>query len=277
MKSFLCLAILVIFFPVPLPVTPYLAQAPREIPKSDIFSAPAAFPSRAIRSVVIDAGHGGKDYGAVSPWGIREKDLALEIARAVRDELKENGIRVIMTRDRDRFIPLSNRAKIANEKDADLFVSIHANAAASPELRGFEVYYLSDSAPAASLSALPREGRAWRVSLGYPEIPTGDLRAALLDLRTDENRRQAVRLAGFVRHEVGNAASFSVGRLRPANFYVLRATDCPAALVEIGYLTNREDAAQLGDSGYKQKLAGAITRGILNYQSEFDRTNGFSR
>lgn len=276
MKSFLCLAILAIFFPLPLPVLPYLNPGSTEGYKSSTQSILAA-PFRTIRSVVIDAGHGGKDFGAVSPWGIKEKEIALEMARFVRDELKQHGIRVIMTRNNDHFIPLSKRAQIANKKEVDLFVSIHANASVSPSLQGFEIYYLSDAPRETLPSIFSEEDLNADLALGYTGEATDDLKAVLLDLRKGENRRQAIRVAGFIRNSVGNSVAIFANRLRAANFYVLRTTECPAVLVEIGYLTNQEDAAQLAELDYKKKMAHAIVWGILNYKFEFERTNGFSK
>ena len=258
MKSFLCLALLLVFLPAPFSVLPYLNKAAPESTQTSVVSLMAPFST--VQRVVIDAGHGGRDFGAISPWGIREKDLVLEAAKALRDELKSHGVGVIMTRNRDRFIPLSRRARIANKREADLFVSIHANASSSETLGGFEIYMLSDV----------------RSALARGNEPSNSLEAALWDLKETEKRKEAFRVAGFIQDSVEGSVPLSANRLRRAGFYVLKQTECPAVLIEIGYLTNHENAAQLGDSEYKKKLVQAIVGGILNYKSDFERTDGFA-
>ena len=233
-------------------------------------------PQHVIHRVVIDAGHGGKDFGAVSPNGLREKNLTLEVARRVSDDLRARGIEVVMTRNKDVFIPLANRAKVTNKKGVDLFISIHANASLSKSLKGFEVYYLSEAADDLALAVERAENSALHFESAAVEVGNENLNTILWDLRESENRRESIRLA----NAIGNAALHSVPiearRIRSANFYVLKWSESPAVLVEMGYLTNHQDENKLKNSHYRRKLAAAVVKGILNFKQQFDQSNGFT-
>ncbi len=244
-------------------------------------AAPAAIalplmPRPMIQTIVVDAGHGGRDNGAVSPGGLLEKDVNLEFARRVRDGLVGTGVSVILTRDRDTFVPLPVRTQVANEKRADLFVSIHANASESRSLKGFEICYLSDPSTdhaeavrrAESLSGVTRT-EAIRESDSY-------LKAALWDLKDAENRRDALHLAGSIGDMAQHSVPIGAKRLRTANFYVLKWTECPAVLVELAYLSNRSDESKLRSERYRRRMAAAIVDGILKFKREYERSPGAS-
>jgi N-acetylmuramoyl-L-alanine amidase len=198
-------------------------------------------PSR-IRRIVVDAGHGGQDHGATSRYGTREKDLVLDVARRVRDELRSLGLDVIMTRDSDFFVPLEERSQIANGRQADLFVSIHANASQSPSLKGFEIYHV-------------------------PPWAGNDIE----DRKDSQARAESVRMAGIVADAVERSVEISNRRIKSARFMVLKQTLCPAVLIEMGYITNREDEKRLNDPLYRQKLARGIVWGLLDYKSHVDK------
>lgn len=233
-------------------------------PKTAAPAKPAVIvPARQLERVVLDPGHGGHDTGAISPYGTREKDLVLEMALAVRDELVRRGVDVRLTRDSDVFIPLEERAKIANDWKADLFVSIHANAAQARTLRGFEIYTLSEDTDDLVL-ARERSGGS-------------TLDAILGDMRGRENRRQSVKVAEHVSGRVDDYAAVEARRLKHANFRVLRNTECPAVLVEIGYLTNRRDHTRLSSPKYRRSMVDGIAGGIWTFKREFEATDGFSR
>lgn len=239
-----------------------------------VWGYPETSPIR-LETVVVDAGHGGKDLGAVSARGTREKDLALEIARGVRDGLRRRGVSVVMTRDADRFIPLPLRAKVANRKRADLFVSVHLNASESKTLKGFEVYSLSEATDDHALSL----ERAENASLGLggaPEPSDPELRTVLWDLKEAANRRESVRLANMIGDSALHSLPIAARRIRQANFHVLKHTQCPAVLVEVGYLSNVSDEARLRNPRYRRRLAEAIVKGILNFKEKFDRSGGFT-
>ncbi len=265
---------------IPYSASPYLEKLEGQGKSGGTLSAPVSLPqalAHRIRRVVIDPGHGGRDYGAISPYGPREKEVVLDLARAVAGELESRGLEVILTRHTDVFIPLQNRANIANKKKADLFISIHANASRSRKLNGFEVYYLSE---ATDDEALALE-RAENSSPGPQEnflIKSGiGLKAIVWDLKESENRRQSVLAAEKIVAAVDRSVSISDKRIRSAGFYVLKWTECPAVLVETGYLTNREDQKRLRNPLYRKELASAIVRGLGDYITEYEQTDGFTR
>lgn len=233
-------------------------------------------PHHTIRRIIIDAGHGGKDFGAISKNGLREKEVVLDVAKKVRDRLQGTGIEVLMTRADDTFIPLADRAIIANSKSADFFVSIHANASTSPDLSGFEIYYLSEATDDAALAVERAENSVLKFETAEAANLGDNLKTIYWDLKESENRRESLKLADSISGEVGKHVQVAAQRIRTANFYVLKWTECPAALVEIGYLTNRADERQLKSPIYRERLAEGIVRGLLDYKNEFERTDGFT-
>ncbi len=230
-----------------------------------------------IRKVVVDAGHGGRDTGAVNSHGVREKDIVLDIAQKVRDGLRAHGIDVVMTRQSDIFIPLRERARIANKKGADFFVSIHANAAESRSLSGFEVYHLSEAIDDQALAV----ERAENLPIGFRSetamAADRDLQVIFWDLAEAENRKESVKMSGRITEAVGRSVEVSAKRELTANFYVLKWTECPAVLIETGYLTNDEDESRLRSPEYQEALAGAIVRGLVAYKKDFEDSDGFTR
>lgn len=172
--------------------------------------------------IVIDAGHGGHDPGAISAGGLQEKSINLEVALKVASLLEQRGVNVVMTRQDDRFIELEERAEIANRRNANLFVSIHSDSNPDRGRQGFTVYV----ARAASSNAY--------------------------------------KVAGDIDQAMSAAGSDSHG-IREADYKVLVNTSCPAVLVEIGYLSNSQDASRLRDPTYQNRLAQAIVNGILTY------------
>lgn len=229
-----------------------------------------------IECVVIDAGHGGKDHGAISANFLREKELALDIAAKTADELRRQGLRVLMTRRRDVFVPLAKRAKIANKKSADLFVSIHINASESAGLKGFEVYHLSEAVDDHALAVERAENSALSLGGAVSGDSNQSLRTILWDLRQSENRRESILLGEKIAGEARRGAPTAAIRLRGANFYVLRWSECPAVLVEAGYLTNPSDEIKLKSARYRQKLASAIVKGIISFKNTYEQSNGFT-
>ena len=192
-----------------------------------------------IGTVVLDPGHGGRDGGAVGLRGLLEKELTLEIARAVRSRLAVAGVKVELTRDDDRLVELDERARLAARRRAAVFVSIHFNAAAESGSRGVETY-------------IPAAG-GWR---GRP--------GAVSD--RDASHVAADAALGFFlhRHMVRAAATQDRG-LRRARFLVLRDAPCPAALVECGFLTDPVDAGLIAEPAHRGRIADGIARGILDY------------
>jgi N-acetylmuramoyl-L-alanine amidase len=230
-----------------------------------------------IEKVVIDPGHGGKDPGAVSKTRLYEKNVVLNVSRRIKKELEKRGIDVIMTRDSDRFIPLSQRMHIANKSAADLFISIHANANRASWLRGFEVYYLSEATDDNARASAASENSVLKYEQDSLAKHTKDLDAIIWDLQFTEDREESIELAGFIRQEVRKSVRPKRNKIKSARFYVLKGAEMPAVLIELGYLSNRQDEKNLKKSSYRKKLAEGIAAGIENYKYEYEKENGFSR
>jgi N-acetylmuramoyl-L-alanine amidase len=209
--------------------------------------------------VVIDAGHGGRDPGASSVSGqVREKELTLVLAQALRDELVKRGrVRVAMTRDDDSYLALDDRAAVARRLDAAMFVSIHIDSAANPLARGASVYSLSDVASDAEAAALAaRENSSAERGTGGPAD------AMLADLAM---RSQMGASADLASRLVGKAAGRVELRPNPhrfAAFHVLRRADAPAVLFEAGYLSNADDELLLRDPHQRAKIVLALAQAI---------------
>jgi len=247
------------------------------LPVSNLSQKIAFLPTHRIQRIVVDAGHGGRDFGATSLTGIREKDIVLEVAGLLREELEARGVEVLLTRHSDVFIPLQQRARIANKKGADFFVSIHANASRTRSLKGFEIYTLSEATDDAALAVERAENSALRYEAAHWEEPTNSLKAIVWDLKETENRKESILIAHHVGDSVERSVEISTRRLKAANFYVLKWTECPAVLVELGYLTNWEDERRLKNPEYRRELARALVRGLLDYKEEFEKTDGFTQ
>ncbi len=222
--------------------------------------------------ILIDPGHGGKDPGAVKKGSSKEKELNLAVAKILYDLLKkEKGFEVKISRDSDVFITLGKRASMANDFKADVFVSIHANAAKRASANGFEVYFRSDKASdaeAAETAALENEALQYE-GKGGGTVSFADL--LLKSLATNENINQSSKLAGHIRNSV-TKKSGNLGikvhqnsAIKQANFYVLRGVNSTAVLVEMGYLSNANDRKRLNTKSVRQKMAESIRDGIVSY------------
>jgi len=216
-----------------------------------------------VRRIVIDAGHGGKDTGAIGPHGAREKDMALAIARKVATRLKAFGFSVVMTRSDDTFIALDDRTRIANEARADLFVSIHCNAAKRRKLEGVETWTLNVAADrySARLAAFENADADHTVS---------DLRLILADLATKSNASDARELAQSVQSSIvrtlrGRSLPVRDHGTKQALFYVLLGTHMPSILVETGFISNPAEEARLKSARFQDGTADALSRGINDF------------
>jgi len=229
-----------------------------------------------VTKIVLDPGHGGRDPGAISRSGIREKNIVLDVARRIKTALERQGIDIIMTRNSDVFVPLEMRARIANGSNADFFISIHANASKARWTRGFEVYYLSEATDDNARAQAASENSALDYEENAVDRHSKDIDAIIWDLKLTENREVSIELAGFICQEVSRILGVNECSIKSARFYVLKGAEMPSVLVELSYLSNRYDERNLKDSDYRQKLAEGIMSGILGYRDEYDRTNGFS-
>lgn len=221
--------------------------------------------------VVLDPGHGGDDRGAVSPQGIQEKDLVLSIARRVAERLaRTHRVEVLFTRDSDRFVALRERIQIANQDRADLFVSIHANAARRGRASGVETYFLSAQAtdPEARSTA-EEENRDGGLPEGWTE--DSDLVRMFQDLRQAETMEESRRLAVLLQGRLARAEGAESRGVKQALFAVLVGANMPAALVEVGFLSRPQEAERLSRSGDQEEIADAVAAAILQFGRELDQ------
>ena len=214
--------------------------------------------------VVIDPGHGGKDVGTHGPSGLYEKDVVLDVARRLGTLIEDRlGSEVIYTRSDDTFIPLEARTRIANDRKADLFLSIHANSSPLRTAAGVEMYYLNFTTSKAALDVAARENAGSSSSIYDLK---GILEKIALRDKIDESREFATRLQSSLStlETKGNAGAKNRG-LKKAPFIVLIGASMPSVLAEIGFLTNAGDEALLRKTEHRQKIADALFKGIANY------------
>ncbi|MFZ5774094.1 MAG: N-acetylmuramoyl-L-alanine amidase [Thermodesulfobacteriota bacterium] len=228
-------------------------------------SPPAAArrPEPVRRKIIIDPGHGGKDPGAISPGGLMEKEIVLDVGLRLAKKLREQGCEVVLTRDRDVFIPLEERTAIANAKEGDLFVSVHVNAAPNREARGIETFVLdlATNKDAMRVAAMENASSAQQVS---------DLQAILLDLMYNSKVNESLKLAGLVQDEMvsGLGRRFSeVNNLgvKKAPFVVLIGAQMPAILTEIAFMSNPDEEKRLKNDKYLAGVADHIAAGVSQY------------
>ncbi|HEX5038186.1 MAG TPA: N-acetylmuramoyl-L-alanine amidase [bacterium] len=220
--------------------------------------------------IVIDAGHGGKDPGAQGVFGkgkkktiVREKDVVLQIAKQLAAALKKKlGAKVSFTRANDVFVTLGERDRIANRRQADLFLSVHANAAKNPDARGLEIYYLNKATDEASQRLASRENE------GAPKQGQ-DLEEILSDLLQTAATEESAVLAGEVKRSFRKSLvdKYDIERLevKTALFYVLVGAKCPSLLIETGFVTNAEEGKRLKQVAYQKDMANAIADAVARY------------
>jgi N-acetylmuramoyl-L-alanine amidase len=221
---------------------------------------------RSVRTVIIDAGHGGKDPGAIGRAGLREKDVVLDVAQRVRQALDARGLRAYLTRDTDDFIVLGQRPEQANNKDADIFVSIHANANPSRRIEGFEAYYLTEAVDDAARAVAAAENAPADIDADFFRDQMLSLKAMLWDLVYTENRKEAVTLGHYIGRSVSRQTGLKLLGVKGAPFAVLKGAKMPAVLLEIGYISNRDGERRFRDPNYRQRLAEAIADGIMDFK-----------
>lgn len=255
--------------PVQPPPPPAVAKAPRPAPAPEPPTAAAAKMDRLI-IVALDPGHGGEDPGAVGPSGLKEKDVVLAVGLKLRERLLTNpNIRVLMTRDADFFVPLQDRVRKARRVQADLFVSIHADAFINRKARGASVFALSDGAAtsAAARWMANKENAAdlvGGVNVGAATKDAHVLRA-LLDMSTTAQIKDSLKLGGEVLGQIGRVGRLHKPRVEQAGFAVLKAPDIPSILVETAFISNPQEEARLNDPAYQAELAAALAKGIERY------------
>jgi len=222
-----------------------------------------------VKRIIIDAGHGGGDAGAVGPKGAQEKDVTLAVAKRLQLRLTEMGYEALLTRDRDTFVSLEDRARFANKNQGDLFVSVHCNAYHDHRLRGSETYTLNVTSDSYAIRLAARENAA-------SERRVSDLQFILADLATKSNTDDSVRLARAVQSsliatqsEGGQPKVRDLG-VKQALFYVLLGVRMPSVLVETAFITNPDDEKRLLEPGFQQALAESIAEGVSHFNAERD-------
>lgn len=219
------------------------------------------------RVVVIDAGHGGVDPGATGIDGTFEKDLVLALAKSLRDALEASGeYTVLMTRDEDVYLSHRARFAVARHAKADLFVSLHADSAPASEARGASVYTLSERASDKEAEALARSENQSDIIAGVDLTNESDVVTnILIDLAQRETKNNSVKFAQLLIPELQKAGEIRQKAHRFAGFLVLKAPDVPSVLIEVGYLTNRDDESAMSTSRWRRGMANAIARAMDRY------------
>jgi N-acetylmuramoyl-L-alanine amidase len=219
------------------------------------------------RRVVIDPGHGGTDPGTIGVRGTHEKEVTLTVARELRRQLlATQRYDVALTRERDDFVSLGERVQHARAAKGELFLSLHADAIHRPDVRGASVYTLSEQASDARAAALAaKENRADAIAGLDLSNQKPDIAAILIDLVQRETKNQSATFANLLLPELGRDMRLLDRSHRFAGFAVLKAPDIPSVLVEMGYLSNREDERLLTAAPYQAKLAGTLVRAIGRY------------
>lgn len=218
-----------------------------------------------VREIVIDAGHGGKDPGALGYSGIQEKNVVLDIAQRLRRILQQRGFKVKMTRDKDNFISLNERTEMASKSAADLFISIHANSSPARSAKGIEVYSLADltNAERNEDQRQMNEGLMFRrLAMKHDDH---DLQMIISDMLYIKKQSESYPLAEVILDGASRFVMAENRGIKDARFFVLRNTLIPAILIEVGFLSNPQEEQLLNSSGYRQKLAYAIAKGIIDY------------
>lgn len=219
------------------------------------------------RKIVIDAGHGGKDPGAIGPDGLMEKDVVLDVAKRVKRQLEKQGFDVILTRGKDVYLDLDVRTQIANSRDADLFVSIHANANRNKRIKGIETYMLNWTDDEEAMNVAARENK---ITLKRMKETRTEIGMILASLELQNKRDESLMLAHSVQKGmISNVASkyddIENNGVKQALFYVLVGAKMPSVLAEISYITNKAECKRLRSAAYKDQLAAGISAGIKQY------------
>jgi N-acetylmuramoyl-L-alanine amidase len=273
--------------PLPDPLGELIAQQMQRPPKSILPSAPTTMPAAEVvrpalalaktdRLIIIalDPGHGGEDPGAIGPGGTREKDVVLQIAHLLRDrinalEVRGNPVRAYLTRDADFFVPLHVRVEKARRVQADLFMSVHADAFLTPTARGASVFALSQSGASSSAARWMADKENKADLIGGVNIKAQDAHVmrALLDMSTTAQINDSLKLGSALLGEIGNVGKLHKGSVEQAGFAVLKAPDIPSVLVETAFISNPEEEQKLRSAEYQDQLASALVRGVERYFS----------
>jgi N-acetylmuramoyl-L-alanine amidase len=248
------------------------ADSTRANPSNGLKNEPASNTTDRLIIIALDPGHGGEDPGAIGPAGTKEKDIVLSVALKLRERinattLKGSPMRAFLTRDGDFFVPLSTRVQKAQRVQADLFVSIHADAFTTPTARGASVFALSErgATSAAARWLANKENSADAVGGVNVKSKDREVQRALLDMSTTAQIKDSLELGDKVLREIGGFAKLHKPRVEQAGFAVLKAPDIPSVLIETAFISNPEEEQKLRDEAYQDQLADGIMRGLMRY------------
>ncbi|CAG1014027.1 N-acetylmuramoyl-L-alanine amidase [Burkholderiaceae bacterium] len=262
------------------PLTPPVAAAPAKPPmQTPAPQVAGAKPSPSVAPphdgkmdrliiVALDPGHGGEDPGAIGPSGLREKDVVLQVALQLRDRINAvPGMRAMLTRDADFFVPLHDRVRKARRVQADLFVSLHADAFFKPHARGASVFALSQSGASSTAARWMAQKENAADLIGGVNVKAKDaaVARALLDMSTAAQIKDSMKLGSEVLGQIGKVGRLHKPRVEQAGFAVLKAPDIPSILVETAFISNPDEEAKLRDPRYQAQLVDALTTGIKRY------------
>jgi N-acetylmuramoyl-L-alanine amidase len=232
-----------------------------------------------IRTIVIDPGHGGKEVGAVGPGGLMEKDITLAVARKLAAALQSNiNARVVLTREDDSVVSLDQRTAIANQYKADLFLSVHMNAAVVKGAKGSETYFLSlEASDELARRAAETENASVQAHAANPAPapnPSVDLKLILWDLAQQEYLQESSRFAQDIQEELNRATGVQNRGVKQAPFKVLVGATMPAALVEVGFITNIEEESKLKSDAFQDMMVEALVRAVKRYKTDYETRIG---
>jgi N-acetylmuramoyl-L-alanine amidase len=252
--------------------------AKKDIPKAPVAQAipetkdtPAPVKYKRLITIAIDPGHGGEDPGAIGAMGSKEKNVVLSIAKRLRDKIEgEAYMRPFLTRDGDYFVPLNVRVQKARRVEADLFVSIHADAFIQPNAKGASVFALSQLGASSSMARWMANKENASDLIGGINIKTKDQQVAnlLLDMSTTAQIKNSLQVGNSILKQIGGFAPLHKGNVEQAGFAVLKAPDIPSILVETAFISNPQEEARLNDENYQDRIAEAIFKGIKEYFSK---------
>jgi N-acetylmuramoyl-L-alanine amidase len=262
--------------PLPAPMTRRFPVVPSDGPFIDSPDRAPKPPSQArtdrLIVVALDPGHGGEDPGAIGPGGTREKDVVLQIAKMLRDRINAssvngNPMRAFMTRDADFFVPLHVRVQKARRVQADLFVSIHADAFYTPRPQGASVFALSQGGATSTAARwmAQKENQADRIGGVNLSEQDSQVKRAMLDMSTSAQIKDSLNLGNSLLREIGSVGRLHKPQVEQAGFAVLKAPDIPSVLVETAFISNPDEEKKLRSQAYQKELTEALLRGILQY------------
>ena len=233
-----------------------------------VASKPEKMQLKRMVTIVIDPGHGGEDSGAIGARGSKEKDVVLSIGKRLKAKIEQQpNMRVVMTRNADFFVPLGTRVQKARAVQADLFISIHADAFVQPSARGSSVFVLSEKGASSTAARWLAKRENAADLIGGVNIKKHDrqLASVLLDLSTTAQINSSMKLGNAVLREMGGINKLHKGSVEQAAFAVLKAPDIPSILVETAFISNPEEEAKLNDDAHQDRVADAIMNGVKKY------------